>query len=128
MIYRGWVCKWRLHSIPLVQYEGIIERFAPHCFTWNRVLCLKNHDFKRKLGSTSDGSLLLEETPEGIRFELQRATPLGFSVLGVSPGFTVTEWTRNGNVLVEIRSAKLIEISLSTQRGAYRLPEVTWQS
>jgi len=111
--------------------ERLHERFSQSAFDGalacnTEVFALANHDWNLKIARTSDGSLSLYTTGDGLRFELaldesalaQRVLTLvrGGMISGVSVGFVYSDWkceeTNWRNIIRNVRNAHLLEISL----------------
>lgn len=119
--------------------QGMRERIAPGAFSatladGHDILALVDHNPGRVLARTRAGTLRLEETGEGLAFELDLPeTPTAAEVLGlaaagslggVSIGFRVN---RGGDANVrgvrELRRIELAEVSIVTSFPAY--PQTT---
>jgi HK97 family phage major capsid protein/HK97 family phage prohead protease len=113
---------------------GYIETLRRGCFTdslqrdqvKNPILCFWNHNVDMPLGTTSNGSLILEEDSRGLKFtarpgkttyarDAREAISAGL-VQGCSFGFTITKDNWNdGASRREIITADLREVSPCTQ-------------
>lgn len=119
---------------------SIVETIAPGAFAatlgdGGDVLALVDHDPSRLLARTRSGTLRLQESAEGLEFEIDLPeTQLGRDTLalaergdlgGMSFGFVVREDDRDGARRV-LRSVDLKEISVVHSWPAY--PETTVQA
>lgn len=121
----GGIIPYNRESLPM----GFTEILRPGCFSKSiaeskNIRMLYNHDDSRLVGATRNGSLVLEDTPDGLRFScIVPETSDGDDLLALIRGGYVTQcsfgfitvrdnyYVKSGTEYREIIEAKLLEIS-----------------